>query len=135
MFGLAVGVDLTRRDLQLQARQVGRPWEAGKSFDRSAPITAIQPTDGTMLPVAGEISLSVNGATKQRGDLAEMIWDCAEVVSHLSRLFELMPGDLIYTGTPAGVGALSAGDVVEGHIVGIGSLTITIGPRRCSEFS
>ena len=129
VFGLAVGIDLTRRDLQVQARNTGRPWEAGKSFDRSAPITPIHPLNGAGLPTAGQITLSVNGQNRQSGDLAEMIWTCGEIVHHLSRLFELAPGDLVYAGTPAGVGRLAPGDVVEGRVEGVDVLTITIGAR------
>jgi fumarylpyruvate hydrolase len=127
VFGLAVGIDLTRRDLQLKARDTGRPWEAGKGFDQSAPISAIHPLAGKALPTAGAISLSVNGQTKQSGDLSELIWSCAEIVSHLSKLFDLEPGDLIYTGTPSGVGKMVPGDLVEGRVEGVDVLTISIG--------
>jgi fumarylpyruvate hydrolase len=126
VFGLAVGIDLTRRDLQLKARDSGRPWESGKSFDRSAPISEIHRLAAPTLPQAGRISLSVNGVTRQDGDLREMIWSNAEIVSQLSALFALEPGDLIYTGTPAGVGKLVAGDSVHGHIEGVAALDITI---------
>jgi fumarylpyruvate hydrolase len=128
VFGLAVGIDLTRRDLQTQARNVGRPWEAGKSFDASAPITDIHPLGDAALPVAGGIGLSVNGEQKQAGDLGELIWSCEEIVSHLSKLFEIQPGDLIYTGTPAGVGKLVPGDVVRGWVEGVDVLDLTIAP-------
>ena len=125
VFGLAVGIDLTRRDLQAKAKDTGKPWECGKAFDHSAPISAIHPLKGP-LPVAGRIALSVNDALKQEGDLNEMIWNCAEIVSHLSGLFALMPGDLIYTGTPSGVGPLVSGDKVLGVIEGVDSVTLTI---------
>jgi fumarylpyruvate hydrolase len=115
VFGLALGIDLTRRDLQAKARDAGRPWESGKAFDHSAPITAIQPLQGP-LPRDGRICLSVNGKVRQDGNLNEMIWDCGEIVSHLSRLFTLMPGDLIFTGTPAGVGPLQRGDHIEASV-------------------
>lgn len=129
VFGVAVGIDLTRRDLQLKARDAGRPWEAGKSFDCSAPISAIRPSKGGALPTRGKIALSVNGALRQSGDLSEMIWDCGEILSHLSGLFDLHPGDLIYTGTPSGVGSVVPGDVLDGIIDGVGSISITIGSR------
>lgn len=126
VFGVAVGIDLTRRDLQYQARDAGRPWEAGKAFDASAPISAIHELSAPALPRAGRIALSVNGETRQDADLGDMIWGCDEIVSQLSRLFRLEPGDLIYTGTPAGVGALVRGDAVEGRIDGIATVSIRI---------
>lgn len=126
IFGLAVGIDLTRRDVQVEARKSGRPWEIGKSFDKSAPIGLLHPTNGASLPDSGEISLSVNGATKQADDLSSMIWTCTEIVSQLSSQYHLEPGDLIYTGTPAGVGALAVGDVVEGRVSGLTPLSVTI---------
>jgi fumarylpyruvate hydrolase len=127
VYGVAVGLDLTRRDLQFKARDSGRPWEPGKSFDHSAPIGEIVPLSGGSLPSHGAIALRVNGVVKQQGDLQQLIWNCAEIVSELSKLFELFPGDLIYTGTPSGVGPVRVGDVLEGTIDGIGSLSITIG--------
>jgi fumarylpyruvate hydrolase len=125
VFGLAVGIDLTRRDLQGKAKDTGKPWESGKAFDQSAPISAIHPLKGA-LPAGGRIALKVNGVTKQEGDLKEMIWNCAEIISHLSALFALMPGDLIYTGTPSGVGPIVSGDKVEGTIEGIDRVTLAI---------
>jgi len=122
---LHVGIDLTRRDLQLKARDTGRPWESGKSFDNSAPISAIHPLKGD-IPKSGRIALSVNGTEKQRGDLNEMIWQSDEIVAHLSKLFALVPGDLIYTGTPSGVGKLAPGDQVEGTIENLDTLAISI---------
>jgi fumarylpyruvate hydrolase len=127
VYGLAVGIDLTRRDVQVNARKSGRPWEIGKAFDHSAPITAITPLDGSSLPSAGAISLAVNGETRQSGDLSEMIWDCAEVVSILSTHYQLYPGDLIYTGTPSGVGPVTLGDRIVGHVDSLPELEITIG--------
>ncbi|MFM0290879.1 fumarylacetoacetate hydrolase family protein [Paraburkholderia megapolitana] len=126
IFGLTVGIDLTRRDLQVEARQAGRPWEIGKSFDHSAPIAAIVPLNGEPLPGSGVISLHVNGQLRQRGDLAEMIWNPAEIVSQLSRQYALKGGDLIFTGTPAGVGPMVAGDEVAGELEGIGSIRVAI---------
>ncbi|WP_273147860.1 fumarylacetoacetate hydrolase family protein [Oceanicaulis alexandrii] len=113
VYGAAVGVDLTRRDLQAAAKKQGRPWDASKGFDQSAPIGLIRPGHS---PSEGPITLSVNGETRQTGDLAQMIWSSAEVISHLSSLFRLEPGDLIYTGTPAGVGPVERGDQIEASI-------------------
>ena len=126
VFGLAVGIDLTRRDLQFQARDTGRPWESGKAFDHSAPISPIHKLNGS-LPRSGRITLSVNGAVRQDGDLKDMIWSCDDIIAQLSGLFMLMPGDLIYTGTPAGVGKLAPGDKVEGRVEGVGQVIVTIG--------
>jgi fumarylpyruvate hydrolase len=126
VYGCAVGIDLTRRDLQIAARNSGRPWEAGKSFDASAPLGTIKPLVDPVLPSKGAISLSVNGDIRQRGDLAEMIWSPDEIISHLSDLYRLEPGDLIYTGTPSGVGALQRGDRVRGDIEGVGSVDISV---------
>jgi len=127
VFGVAVGIDLTRRDVQVNARNAGRPWEIGKAFDHSAPISAITPLDGASLPTSGSITLAVNGETKQSGDLAELIWNCAEVVAILSTHCELVAGDLIFTGTPAGVGPLNPGDRIVGNIDGLPQLEINIG--------
>ena len=127
VFGLATGIDLTRRDVQVNARKTGRPWGIGKAFDHSAPITPITPLKDATLPANGSIRLAVNGETRQDGDLAEMIWNCAEVVSILSTHYALFPGDLIYTGTPAGVGPVSPGDRLVGTIDHLPELKITIG--------
>ena len=127
VYGFAAGIDLTRRDLQLQAKKKGNPWEIAKAFDRSAPITAIRPLDGTALPASGAISLAVNDVTKQSADLAEMIWSCAEIIATLSTCDRLEPGDLIYTGTPAGVGPVQPGDRLVGRIDGLPELEISIG--------
>ena len=126
VFGQAVGIDLTRRDVQVEARKAGRPWEIGKSFDRSAPIGLLHPTEGGPLLDAGTINLTVNGDVRQTGDLAQMIWNSAEIISQLSRQYRLEPGDLIYTGTPAGVGAIQPGDVVKGHVADLTPLTVRI---------
>ncbi|MEO1038118.1 MAG: fumarylacetoacetate hydrolase family protein [Pseudomonadota bacterium] len=123
IYGGAVGVDLTRRDLQTEAKKAGRPWDAAKRFDHSAPIGHLKPG----LPAgSGAITLTVNGQTRQAGDLAEMIWSPAETLVHLSGLFELMPGDLIYTGTPAGVGPIVQGDHVEARIDGLPAHSFTL---------
>lgn len=130
VFGLAIGIDLTRRDVQVQARKSGRPWEVGKSFDHSAPIGPIHPLHGTPLPTTGPIWLTVNGEERQRGDLAELIWSCDEVISQLSAQYLLQPGDLIYTGTPAGVGPVEPGDRIEGFVDGLGALSCRILPGQ-----
>lgn len=123
VYGAAVGVDLTRRDLQSVAKKNGRPWDASKGFDQSAPIGLIHPGQS---PSEGSIALTVNGETRQSGDLAQMIWSSAEVISHLSSLFRLEPGDLIYTGTPAGVGPVKRGDQVEASIANLPPLRFTL---------
>lgn len=130
VFGYAVGNDLTRRDLQFEARDKGRPWDTGKAFDRSAPITAIYPAAAYGHPRSGKIWLKVNGELRQQGDIADLIWSVPEIIAELSTLFELAPGDLIYTGTPAGVGALKPGDRIEGGIDGLEALVTTLGPAQ-----
>ena len=113
-------VDLTRRDLQAAAREKGMPWDSAKGFDDSAPISAIRRWSGA--PPQGRIRLSVNGEVRQDAVVADMIWNVAEIVSEASKLWRLAPGDLIYTGTPEGVGKLSRGDRVEGEVEGVGAL-------------
>lgn len=122
IFGYAVGNDLTRRDLQLAARDKGRPWDTGKAFDNSAPVSAIRPAAQIGHPERGRIWIDVNGETRQDGDLGELIWNVREIVSILSGLFTLQPGDLILTGTPAGVGPVQRGDEMAGGIEGVGEL-------------
>jgi fumarylpyruvate hydrolase len=124
VFGYAVGVDLTRRDLQSAAREKGQPWDASKGFDDSAPISAIRRWSGP--PPLGRIAISVNGQVKQDAVVADMIWNVPEIVSEASKLWALAPGDLIYTGTPEGVGPLVAGDRVEGEVEGVGRLAFTV---------
>ena len=119
VFGYATGIDLTRRDLQQEAKDLRRPWDASKGFDRAAPCTALAPVETAGHPDKGAISLSVNGELRQAGDLAEMIWSVPEIICHLSGLFELQAGDLIFTGTPAGVGPVRRGDRLEGRIEGL----------------
>jgi len=126
VFGYAVGVDLTRRDLQAAARQVGRPWTTAKGFDHSAPVSALQPAVSCGYPAAADISLAVNGQIRQRGNTADMIWSVPEIIAELSRYFELRPGDLVFTGTPPGVGPLVPGDHVECRITGVASLEFGI---------
>lgn len=125
VWGYGVGLDMTRRDLQGEAKKMGRPWEMGKSFDNSAPCTALLPASRIGHPAKGAIWLKVNGAIKQKGDLSEMIWNVPETIAYLSGLVTLQPGDLIYSGTPAGVGPVQPGDKLEGHVDGVGDLTIT----------
>lgn len=129
VFGYALGLDLTRRDLQAAAKDKGRPWDTGKGFDRSAPITAITPATRLDHWERARIWLEVNGQQRQQGALADMIWSVPEIIAELSTLFDLAPGDLIYTGTPAGVAALEAGDRLEGGVDGLDmeTLRITIG--------
>ncbi len=129
VWGYGVGNDLTRRDLQLVAREQGRPWDLGKGFDRSAPIAPIHPVSKVGHPSKGSIKLTVNGEVKQDADLSELIWSIPEMISILSHSMELKAGDVIMTGTPAGVGPLVPGDVCVVTIEGVGQLTTTIGPR------
>jgi fumarylpyruvate hydrolase len=119
IFGYAVGNDLTRRDLQNEAKDKGKPWDTAKGFDHAAPITRITPTAKTGHIRQGAIWLKVNGELRQTGDIADLIWPVADIIAELSTLYTLQPGDLIYTGTPAGVGALNPGDVVEGSVEGL----------------
>lgn len=127
VFGYAAGLDMTRRDLQLQARSQGRPWDTGKNVESSSPLGPIHPARKFGHPDTGAITLSVNGEVKQNADLSEMIWPTPDVIAFLSELYELHPGDLIYTGTPAGVGAVAPGDVIHVEIGGLSSLTVTVG--------
>ena len=127
IWGYAIGLDMTRRDLQGAAKKAGRPWETGKAFDHSAPIGPLHPAADVRSMANGSITLTVNGQPRQSGDLSDMIWSVPEAIAYLSTLFELQAGDLIYTGTPAGVGAVVAGDVLEGAIDGLGTLRVRIG--------
>jgi fumarylpyruvate hydrolase len=122
IFGSAVGIDLTRRDLQAEAKKSGRPWDMAKGFDRSAPIGPLRPG---IPPAAGSISLSIDGQMRQSGDLKDMIWNAAEIIAALSGYVELAPGDLIFTGTPAGVGPIKRGETVRGMITGFEPIEIT----------
>ena len=126
IWGYAVGIDLTRRDLQAEAKKLSRPWEWAKAFDESAPSTALQPVSVVGHPSSGKIWLKVNGEHRQVGDLADLIWSVSEIISYASKSVALKAGDLIFTGTPAGVGALQRGDVVTGGIEGIGELSFTL---------
>jgi len=126
VFGYAVGIDMTRRDLQAEAKKLQRPWEVGKAFEKSAPCTALVPAQHVESVSKGAIWLEVNGERKQTGNLDQMIWDIPHQIEFLSGLFELKPGDLIFTGTPAGVGAINKGDRLKGHIDGVGDLEVTV---------
>jgi len=130
VFGYAVGIDLTRRDLQIASRDVKRPWEIGKAFDGSAPCGPLVPASQIGHPSKGRIALKVNGAVKQEGDLSQMIWNVPETIWKLSEMVELAAGDVIMTGTPAGVGALVPGDKIEGEIEGVGTLKVSIGQPK-----
>lgn len=127
IFGYAVGLDMTRRDLQKVAKEHGHPWDMSKSFDGAAPISAITPTFHTGIITRGKIELKVNGEVRQSADLGDMIWRVPQIISALSRLVELHPGDLIFTGTPAGVGPVLSGDRIEATVAGLEPLLITIG--------
>ncbi len=128
VWGYGVGLDMTRRDIQGEAKKMGRPWDMGKGFDNSAPCTALLPASKIGHPAKGAIWLKVNGTTTQKGDLSEMIWNVPETIAYLSGLVTLQSGDLIYSGTPAGVGPVSPGDKLVGHVDGVGDdLSITYG--------
>lgn len=133
IFGYAVGIDLTRRDLQTEAKNAGRPWDTSKGFDHSAPVSAIHPVADVKHPSRGRIWLKVNGISRQEGDLAELIWSVPEAIAELSTLFTLAPGDLIFTGTPAGVGALQPGDEVTGGVEGVDEISIGISEGTASR--
>jgi fumarylpyruvate hydrolase len=126
VFGYAVGLDMTRRDLQIKSRDKGRPWELGKAFDQSAPIASIYPVAAFGHPKTQAISLLVDGTQKQKSDLSNLIWSVPEVIMHLSQFFTLQPGDLIYTGTPEGVGKVVAGQTMLGEIEGLGQLHVKV---------
>jgi fumarylpyruvate hydrolase len=126
VYGYAVGLDMTRRDLQAEAKKMGRPWAVAKGFDHAAPCSALVPATEIGHPKEGRIWLEINGEIRQEGDLTSLIWSVPEVVAYLSRLFVLEPGDLIMTGTPAGVGAVQRGDKLSGGVQGVSTLTITV---------
>ena len=125
VFGYGVGLDMTRRDLQGEAKKMGRPWEMGKAFDNSAPCTALKTVAMVGHPAKGAIWLKVNGTFTQQGDLSAMIWSVPETIAYLSKLVTLRAGDIIMSGTPAGVGPVQPGDTLEGHVDGVGDLTLT----------
>jgi fumarylpyruvate hydrolase len=126
VWGYAVGLDMTRRDLQMKMREMGRPWEIGKAFDRSAPIGPIHAASAVGHFEHGGLWLSVNGVTKQKSDISQLIWSVAETVGHLSAFFRLEPGDVIFTGTPEGIGPVQAGDVMAVGVERLGELTVRV---------
>jgi len=130
VLGYGIGLDMTRRDLQRQAKDRGLPWEIGKAFDHSAPCGPIHTVASVGHMLEGSITLAVNGVTRQQGNLRDMIWSVPEIISNLSSLYELKPGDLIFTGTPSGVAAVVPGDRLDGTVDRLGSLHITIGPQE-----
>jgi len=129
IFGYAAGLEMTRRDLQRAAAKAGHPWENGKSFDHSSPCSAIVPAARIGHPTRGALTLSVNGVQKQKTDLSQLIWNVPEIVVQLSRLYRLVPGDLIYTGTPDGVGPVVPGDRIEVSVEGVATFRATIAPH------
>lgn len=129
VYGYATGLDMTRRDLQLEAREKGRPWDTSKNVEQSSPLGLIHPASEVGHPESGSIRLTVNGTVRQDADLAELIWDVPNVIAYVSRFYKLGAGDLIYTGTPAGVGAVVEGDVVTVSIAGLSDCVIRIGPN------
>lgn len=129
IYGYATGLDMTRRDLQLVARDKGRPWDLGKDVEQSSVCSEVVPMPGVIID-QGEIALEVNGVTKQRSDVDKLIWNVREIIADLSLFYHLQPGDLIYTGTPEGVGAVVAGDRITGHVAGIGDVALTVGPAE-----
>ena len=130
VFGYAVGLDMTRRDLQNDMKKQGRPWCIGKGFDHSAPIGPITPAAQAGDVAQAAIWLQVNGADRQRSTVAQLIWNIAETIEHLSAAWELQPGDLIFSGTPEGVGAVVAGDKIIGRVEGIAEISLTVGPAE-----
>jgi fumarylpyruvate hydrolase len=127
ILGYACGLDMTRRDLQLSERAKQRPWTLGKDVEASAPVSTIAPVSDIGHPKQGRIALSQNGVTRQDADIAELVWSVPEIIAHLSGFYRLGPGDLIFTGTPAGVGPVQPGDKLEASIAGVGALVVTIG--------
>lgn len=126
VWGYAVGLDMTRRDLQAEAKKLGRPWDTAKGFDHSAPLGPVHPVSKVGHVGKGAIWLTVNGEEKQRSDVSQLIWSVAETIAYLSTLFELQPGDLIFTGTPEGVGAIVQGDLMKGGVDGLGEFSVRV---------
>jgi len=126
VWGYALGLDMTRRDLQAQAKKAGKPWEIAKAFDASGPIGPVHAKEAANLSSDAAITLDVNGERRQESDISQMIWNVPETIAYLSGLFELQSGDLIFTGTPAGVGAVTAGDVMVGRVDGLGELRVEV---------
>lgn len=126
VFGYGVGLDMTRRDLQNEAKKLGRPWEVAKSFDKSGPSGPLVPAANIGHPDTGAVVLKVNGEVRQQGDLNQMLWKVPEIIATLSQFFELKPGDIIMSGTPSGVGAIERGDVMVASVAGVGEITVTV---------
>jgi len=130
IWGYALGLDMTRRDLQAEAKKQGRPWEVGKAFDQAGPIGPVHPRSAVCLDAKAAIALDVNGTLRQSSDISQMIWNIPEIIAELSSLFELCAGDLIFTGTPEGVGAVQVGDELVGGVAGLGELRVVIAPPQ-----
>jgi fumarylpyruvate hydrolase len=126
VYGYGLALDMTRRDLQGEAKKLGRPWEIGKAFERSAPVGEIHRVSEIGHPASGRIELKINGEVRQEGDLNQMIWKVPEMISYLSEYFELAPGDVVLSGTPSGVGPVRKGDRMEASIEGVGTMTVTV---------
>ncbi|MEJ8859218.1 fumarylacetoacetate hydrolase family protein [Variovorax robiniae] len=129
VYGYACGLDMTRRDLQLVARDKGRPWDLGKDVEESSVVSEVVPMEGTVLE-QGALEMTVNGQPRQKSDLDKLIWNIREIIADLSLFYHLQPGDLIFTGTPEGVGPLQPGDSIEGSVAGVGEITLSIGPAE-----
>ena len=129
IYGYACGLDMTRRDLQLVARDKGRPWDLGKDIEQGSVVSEIVPMQGTVLE-QGELAMTVNGQPRQKSDLSKLIWNIRELIADLSKFYHLQPGDLIFTGTPEGVGPVVAGDRIDGHVAGVGEIVLNIGPAE-----
>ncbi|MGZ0188940.1 MAG: fumarylacetoacetate hydrolase family protein [Alphaproteobacteria bacterium] len=126
VYGYGIGLDMTRRDLQGEMKKMGRPWEIGKAFENSAPVGPLHLASATGHIASGAIALHVNGELRQSGDINQMIWKVPEIITYLSEYYEIAPGDLIMSGTPAGVGPVNQGDVMVGSVAGLGELTVTV---------
>lgn len=129
IYGYACGLDMTRRDLQLAAREQGRPWDLGKDVEQSSVVSEVVPAVGTVL-MKGELAMTVNGEPRQKSDLDKLIWSIPEIIADLSKFYHLQPGDLIFTGTPEGVGPVVAGDRIEGRVQGVGEISLRVGPAE-----
>lgn len=129
IYGYACGLDMTRRDLQLVAREKGRPWDLGKDVEQSSVVSEIVPMPGVVID-QGELEMSVNGQLRQKSDIGQLIWSIAELLADLSKFYHLQPGDLIFTGTPEGVGALLPGDRIDGRVEGVGDIVLHVGPAE-----
>ena len=127
IYGYACGLDMTRRDLQLVARDKGRPWDLGKDVEQSSAVAEVVPMPGQLIH-SGELALTVNGRPRQKSDIDKLIWSSSELIADLSLFYHLQPGDLIFTGTPEGVGAVQPGDRIDGHIDGVGEILLHLGP-------